>query len=358
MHYDTILLRAARDGVTSDLVDRINRWLREKDNGLLIVWGNCTSDRVLFPSLTLDAINEPFLWEEEVRFATQERVEETYKDRRGRTRSRMTWPHVETFRDANGETVEDPVSRLHNTISGNVEPLIATKDDNAILARWKAPPGVKSVVVFDGAYPAGPKYVEALEEVILEIDEERGSGIKRNRWWGHTIYENDKFVVDVATGQLRMFHEERPRQHRGVDIITGVINPEVKHRESALILKDYVGPYAGGKGDWAVMAREKLKEMTVESENRLRVSADGVTRISHIGPEPIGLEDPAGFEEVKNQVTVWKKMREGLPAYSTNEVDGGRELHVWSPEPFTVVTGKKDEEDTEPQKGMPALPLP
>ena len=358
MHYDTILLRSSNDGVTSKLVERINRWLREKENGLLIVWGDCTSDDVLFPSLTLDAIEEPFLWEEDVRFAVQKRVKETYRDRRGRERTRMNWPKVETFRNAAEETVEDPVSRLHNTVSGDVEPLITTSGGKAILARWKAPTEVKSVVLFDGAYPAGPAYTGALEEVVLAIDGERGSDVQRNRWWGHTIYENDRFVVDVATSQLHRFHEERPRRHRGVDIITGAINPVVKHRESALILKDYVGPYAGGRGDWAVMAREALKEMTVESENRLRVSAEGVTRISHIGPESIGLEEPAGFEEVENQVTVWKKMHENQPAYSANEVDGGRELHVWSPDPFTVVTGKEDEEGAEDEQDMPALPLP
>ena len=337
MHYDTILLRASRDGVTSELVNRINRWLREKEGGLLIVWGNCTSEKVLFPSLTLDEIEEPFLWEKDVTFTVQKRIEETYKDRRGRKRTRTNWPPMKSFRNAAGELVKDPVSRLHNTISGNVRALIETKGGEAILARWETPEEVKSVVVFDGAYPAGPVYTGALENEILAIDEERGSDVKRNRWWGHTIYENDRFVVDVATGQLHMFHKERPRQHEGVDIITGVINPEVKHAESALILKDYVGPYAGGKGDWAVMAREALKEMTVESENRLRVSAEGVTRVSHIGPESIGLEEPAGFEEVENQVTVWKKMHEGQKAYSINEVEGGRELHVYSPDPFTVL---------------------
>ncbi|MFP4027335.1 MAG: HEAT repeat domain-containing protein [Candidatus Brocadiia bacterium] len=340
-NYDTILLRSSNDGVTSELVERINQWLRNKKDGLLIVGGDCTSDKVLFPSLTLDEIDAPFLWENDIAFHVQKRVKQTYKDRRGRKRTRKNWPAMKELRKADGELVKDPVSRLHNTISGEVKPLITTKAGKAILARWKAPPEVKSVVLFDGAYPAGPEYTAALEKVILRIDEERGSDVKRNHWWGHTIYENDKFVVDVATSQLHMFHKRRPRQHKGVDIITGVINPEVRHRESALILKDYVGPYAGGKGDWAVMAREALKEMKVKNPGELYVEADGVTRISHIGPEPIKLEDATGFEEVENQVLVWKMMREGTKAYSQNEVNGGRELHVYSPDPFTVLTGSE-----------------
>ena len=336
MHYDTILLQSSRDGVTSELVQGINHWLRNKDGGLLIVWGACSSDNVLFPSLTLDEVDAPFLWEDTVEFQRPAWIEETYKDRRGRQHTRTVRPPLEAFRRKGGDEATASGARLDTTFSGNVAPILTTAGGDAVLARWQAPDAVRSVVLFDGASGAGPAYTEALEEAILALDRERGSTVKRNPWWGHTIYENDQFVVDVATSQLRAFHDARPRQHKGVDVITGVINPRVHHGECAMILKDYVGPYAGGKGNWAVMARQKLKEMTLETPQRLRVEAAGVTRITHIGEQEIRLANAADFEEVKNQVVVWKRMREGKPAYSRNALDGGRELHVYSPTPIVV----------------------
>ncbi len=337
MHYDTILLRASGHGVTAALVAKVNQWLHEKENGLLVVWGPCHSKKHLFPMFHLDPVKAPFLWEKSVQFHPREQITETYKDRRKRTRTRRTWPHLTAFRTAGGETVEDGETRLACTFSGAVAPLIATGDKHAVLARWKAPDEVKSVVLFDGAAGAGPIYTGALEQAILAMDEERGADVQRNRWWGHTLYETDQFVVDVTTSQLPTLHQARPRKHKGVDVITGVINPEVRHGQCAMVLKDYVGPYAGGKGDWAVLARKELLAMERLSPKRLKVHAKGVTRVSHIGPEAIRLADPDGFEQVENQVFVWKQMREGKRAFSTNDVDGGKELHFVSPDPVVVV---------------------
>ena len=337
MHYDTILLQASHDGVTSELVDGINHWLRTRENGLLIVWGRCTSDKILFPSLTLDDIDEPFLWEDSVEMRGAEWVEETYKDRRGRQHKRRVRPPLQAFRAPDAEQTPSK-ARLDSTFGGAVTPLLTTVDGKAVFARWNAPEAVKSVVLFDGVAGAGSAYTEAVEAQILAVDEQRGATVRRNPWWGHTLYENDQFVVDVATSQLNALHAARPRTHQGVDVITGVINPEVRHGECAVILKDYVGPYAGGRDNWAVMARERLTDMTVEGPDRLRVDATGVTRITRIGPEPIRLANSAEFEAVDNQVLVWKRMREARKAYSRNKLDGGWELHVYSPDPVTVVT--------------------
>ncbi|MFW6336574.1 MAG: HEAT repeat domain-containing protein, partial [Phycisphaeraceae bacterium] len=340
MHYDTILLRRSSDGVTSGLIKGINRWLREKEDGLLVVWGDVTSEKALFPEITLESVEQSFPWEAGVQFQRSETTEETFKDRRGREKTREVRPRLSEFTDAAGKVAVDEETAVFSTVSGDVEPLIRTSDGKAILARWNAPEDIQSVVLFDGGTSAGPVYTQALESAILAIDEERGSDVKRNRWWGHTIYETDAFVVDVATSQLKTLHDARPRQHEGVDVITGVINPTVHHGECAMILKDYVGPYAGGKGNWAVLAREQLVKMEPRSDSRLDVEAQGVTRVTRIGDDPIRLAGEAGFERVENQVMVWKKMREGQPAYSINKLDGGWELHVFSPEPFTVVAGQ------------------
>ena len=339
MHYDTILLRHSSDGVTPGLVEGINRWLRTKEGGLLVVWGDVTSEKTLFPEITFDRVEQPFAWESGVQLQRAPTTKETYQDRRGREKTRTVRPALADFTNAGGERLTDGETAVFSTVRGDVEPLLRTSDGKAILARWNAPEDIQSVVLFDGATAAGPVYTEALEDVILAIDEARGSDVKRNRWWGHTIYETDAFVVDVATSQLETLHDARPRQHEGVDVITGVINPTVHHGECALILKDYVGPYAGGKGAWAVMAREQLLQMEPRSDSRLDVEAKGVTRVTRIGDDPIRLAREAGFEQVENQVMVWKKMREGQPAYSINSLEGGWELHVYSPEPFTVVTG-------------------
>jgi hypothetical protein len=122
-----------------------------------------------------------------------------------------------------------------------------------------------------------------------------------------------------------------------VDIITGVINPTVAHGECALVLKSYVGPYAGGLGDWAVMARSELKEMKLLGEGTLRVHARGVTRVTHIGEQAIALKDATGFEKVEGQLDVWKAMWQGRRAYSVNALPGGRELHFVSDAPVVIV---------------------
>ncbi len=337
LHYDTILLRASRDGVTADLVAAVSRWMREKRNGLLVVSGPVTSEHVLFPALTLDRIEAPLPWEREVQITVREPVTETSRDGRGREQTRQASPPPLAFQCPGQARAEDTETRVQCTFAGAVEPLITTDAGEALLARWRAPAAVTSVVLFDGADEAGPAYTEALETTILAIDRARGSSVARNRWWGHTVYENDQYVVDVASPQLRSLQAARPRRHAGVDVISGVINPEVRQGESALILKDYVGPYAGGRGNWAVLARQALKAMTVHDDGRLTVEAVGVTRVTRIGPEPIRLENPDGFERVEHQIRVWQRMGEGKPTYSLNAIEGGHELHLFSPRPFTVV---------------------
>ncbi|MFW5856257.1 MAG: HEAT repeat domain-containing protein [Planctomycetota bacterium] len=335
MQYDTILLKDSRDGVTPELVEAINRWLQTKEGGLLVVSGHLDSDHLLFPMLRLQETAPAFLWESGLQVARTRRVEETYTHRR-KQRTRVVPPHLKAFRVGGAERA-DTETRLDCTYAGAVDPLITTTDGQAILARWQAPAGVKSVVLFDGASWAGPVYTEALESAVRAIDRERGSDIVRNRWWGHIVYENDAFVIDVASSQFPTLHEARPRQHRGVDSITGVINPEVRHRQCAVILKDYVGPYAGGKGDWAVMARHELKAMTLEAPDRLRVHAIAPTRVSHIGPEIIRLRTTDGYEETDTPIALWKLMREGKRGYCFVEIEGGRELYYVDPDPVVVI---------------------
>ncbi len=334
--YDTILLRASRDGVTPALVRELNRWVREKAGGLLIVSGALDSGNLLFPEL-LGGEPVPFVWDDDVQATRVAHVEEATRDRRGREETRQVPPPVGTFSCA-GIRHADEATRVEATFGGRIVPLIETADGAALLARWESPAEVRGVVLFDGAAGAGPVYTEALETAVLAIDRERGSRVMRNPWWGHLTYENDAFVVDVATRQFRALQEARPRRHTGVDMITGEINPEVRNGECAVIFKDYVGPYAGGRGNWAVLARRALTAMTAESANRLRVEAEGVVRITRIGPEPIRLGDADGFAGVANQVEVWRLKTKGQPAYSANAIDGGYELHVYSPSPFTVVT--------------------
>jgi hypothetical protein len=208
-----------------------------------------------------------------------------------------------------------------------------------VLALWRNPAKAKAVVLFDGAAEAGPIYTGALEKVVLDLDAKRNAQIKRNRYWGHVCWEDERFVVDVATSGYSALQAARPRQHRGVDIISGDINPLVEHDSSALILKNYVGPYAGGMGDWAVMAREELKEMALLNAGTLRVHARGVTRVSHVGDQPIVLKEAAGFQKVEGQLDVWKAMWEGKKAFSVNDVPGGRELHFFSPDPVMLMAG-------------------
>lgn len=338
MQYDTILLDASGYGVTTALVTRINQWLREKDGGLLILSGAVTSRKRLFPMLTLDDSTEPFLWEEAVTPTVLKRTDSVEVGRRRSKRTVMYPPRMQSLAVApSGETLKDGMTRVGCTYAGAVEPLVTAAEERVALARWRAPAAVKCVVLFDGAFMAGPVYTGALESIIKALDKERGSSVRRNPYWGHTIYETEAFVVDVATTQLQSLLAARPRQHRGVDVVTGVINPTVTRGECALILKDYIGPYAGGKGDWAVLARKELKAMEVKGPMELAVHAVGVTRVTHIGPQAIRLSATEGFAEVEDQIQVWKAFREGKPAYSLNDVKGGKELHFVSPEPVVVL---------------------
>jgi len=265
------------------------------------------------------------------------RVEETYKDKKGQEQKRQSFPRLGAF--TGGPEGGDDFTRVRCTYAGKVEPLIVW-DGKAVLALWQAPAEVKATVLLDGATEAGPVYTEALERAVLDLDKKRNATAKRNRYWGHVVLENEQFVIDVATSGYTVLQAARPRQHRGIDIINGDINPLVKHSSSALILKNYVGPYAGGMGDWAVMARTELKEMKLLDADTLRVDARGVTRVSHVGDQAIALKDAADFEEVENQIDVWKAMWEGKKAFSLNALPGGQELHFSSPEPVTIlVTG-------------------
>ncbi|MHC4885513.1 MAG: HEAT repeat domain-containing protein, partial [Planctomycetota bacterium] len=283
MKYDTILLRACIDGVTRPLVEKINAWLTTKENGLLILWGDVNARTTQFAAFGTEPVGERFLWDGDVTVENNPYSEVVFKERRGKKviERRYNLPPAMKAFTMNGTETNDGETRVHSTVSGKVTPLIMA-GGKAVLARWQAPAAVKGVVLFSGASTAGPIYTEALEKVITGIDAERKSVVTRNRYWGHVVYENNRFVVDVAGRQFGTLLKARPRQHRGVDIVTGVINPRVAENESALILKDYVGPYAGGRGDWAVLARKKLRSMTVEGETRLRVDAVGVTRVSHI----------------------------------------------------------------------------
>jgi hypothetical protein len=221
-----------------------------------------------------------------------------------------------------------------------VQPLI-TRQGKTVLARWKTPPEVRSLVLFDGAVEAGPGYTEALERIFQHIDRERGARIERNRYWGHVSLETSQFLVDVATSGYHALQAARPRPLQGVDIITGVIHPTIRHGECALILKDYVGPYAGGKGDWAVMASSALEEMTVPDGNTLRIRFRGVARVTHIGEQAIAVRDAAEFEAVENPLRVWERLWQAKKAFHIAEIPGGTEMVVTSEAPVEIrVVGK------------------
>lgn len=341
--YDTLMLLDGVDGVTGTLVRKINEWLRTREGGLLYVCGDLNTRRALFPKLTFDRLTEKFLWEGKVVATAGPQVEEEVNDRRGKAtgQKRRVPAPMGGFRVAGeGEKRTDESARLRFTWDGAIEPLV-TAEGKPVLARWQAPDEVKSLVVFEGVANAGPIYTEALEKVFLALDRERGSKVSRNRYWGHVICENEQFVVDVATSGYRSLQAARPREHRGVDIITGVINPTVKHNECALILKDYAGPYASGKGDWAVMAVSELKEMTLLDERTLRVHSRGVTRVTHIGEQEIALKDARNFEKVENQLGVWEHMWKGEKSFSLARIEGGYELHFSSGEPAEIVVSEK-----------------
>jgi len=337
--YDTIMVLDSPYGVSSTLVRKLNEWARRR-SGLLYVCGGLNTRKVLLPGMTFDELEEKLLWEEDVQVSVLPRVEETYKDKKGQEQRRQVFPRLGAF--TGGPEGQDGFTRVRCTYAGKIEPLVA-RDGKAVLALWKAPAEVKATVLLDGAAGAGPIYTEALEKLVLELDKKRASAVKRNRYWGHVVWENEQFVIDVATSGYTVLQAARPWQHRGIDIINGDINPLVKHSSSALILKNYVGPYAGGMGDWAVMARTELKEMKLLDADTLRVDARGVTRVSHVGDQAIALKDAADFEEVEGQIDVWKAMWEGKKTFSVNALPGGRELHFFSPEPVTiVVTGGGD----------------
>jgi hypothetical protein len=333
LRYDTVMVLDSAYGVNSALVGRLNAWLRAR-NGLLYVCGDLNTRTTLLPKLTGDALAEKFLWEEDVVVTVVPRVEEVYKDKDGREAKREAPARMGAFSGA--AQGQDDSTRVRCTYGGKAQALIA-RDGKAVLAMWQDPAKAKGVVLFDGATEAGPIYTEALEKVVLDLDKVRNAAVRRNRYWGHVCWEDDRFVIDVATSGYSALQAARPRQHRGVDIISGDVNPLVQHGSSALILENYVGPYAGGLGDWAVMAREHLTEMTLVSADTLRVRARGVTRVSHVGERPIALKEAADFEQVEGQLDVWKAMWKGKKTFSTNEVPGGREMHFFSPEPVTVV---------------------
>jgi len=341
--YDTIMLLDGVDGVTSALVRKINEWLKTKERGLLYVCGDVNTRKALFPELTFERLEEKFLWEGKVVATAGPKVMEEVKDRRGRKtgRKRRVPARIGEFQVA-GESkkLSDQSARLRFLWKGDIEPLV-THDAKPVLAQWQAPAEVKSFVVFDGVAGAGPTYTEALEGVLLALDRKRGARVSRNRYWGHVICENEQFVVDVATSGYRSLQAARPRERRGVDIITGVINPTVRHNECALILRDYVGPYAGGKGDWAVMAASELKEMTLVDERTLRVHARGVTRVTHIGEQEIVLKSAEDFEKVENQLDVWERMWKGENAFSLAKIEGGYELHFSSDKPVEIVLAEQ-----------------
>lgn len=332
--YDTIIIGPSRAGVTGTMVRKINRWLREK-GGLLVVNGNLHSEKALFPRLIGDPPAAEFQWEEDVTATPYERVEVRWKDRRGREKARMACPQMKAV-TAEGRERTDEMSRVGWHYQGAIEPF-AQREGDTILGVWQAPPEVEATVLFDGGTEAGPVYTEILEKAVLDLDQKRGASVKRNRWWGHVGIENERYVIDVASNGYKALQAARPRQHEGIDIIYGVVDPEVKHNTSTMILRDYVGPYAGGKGDWAVMARKELVEMECPSPDRVNLTTRGVVRVTHAGPGRIALEDTTGFEQVDSQLDVWKLMWDGQPAWSARRIDGGYELHYQSPRPVSVV---------------------
>lgn len=332
--YDTILIGPSRAGVTGTMVRKVNAWLKAK-RGLLVVNGDLQSGKVLFPELIGDPPTEPFLWEDGVKSAVYARVEVRSKDRRGRETVRRACPPVERF-TARGREREDGLSRVGWHYEGAVKPLCQRGDD-VILGVWQGRPGVKALVLFDGGSEAGPVYTEALEQAVLALDEERGAAVRRNPWWGHVGIETERYVIDVASQGYTALQAARPRQHRGIDIIYGVVNPEVKHNSSTLILKDTVGPYAGALGAWAVMARSALVSMRCPSPEQVDLVTRGVVRVTHAGPGRIALLDDEGFARVDSQLDVWKRMWDGEAAYSIRAIEGGHELHYQSPEPVSVV---------------------
>ncbi|MDP6117511.1 MAG: HEAT repeat domain-containing protein [Planctomycetota bacterium] len=336
MRYDTLMLLEGKDGVTSELVAKVNRWLRNKVGGLLYLAGNLNTETALFPELTFDEVKENFPWEGSVRAVAGPTTEEPILDRRKKPTGKMrtVFNRLGVF-EADGKTVTAETSRLRYTWEGDITPLLTHKAD-PILARWNAPAEIKAVVLFDGITEAGPAYTGQLERIILAADKARNASVTRKRHWGHIVMENDRWAIQVAPRGYYPLQKARPRQMKGVDIITGTINPLIQHRAGVLILKDYVGPYAGGKGDWAVMAASELKEMKLLETKRLRVHSKGVTRVTHIGEDPIKLDSRADFEEVENQLDVWKLKWEGKKAYSATQIPGGWELHFVSDEPVSV----------------------
>lgn len=337
MRYDTLILLGGDDGVTSDLVAKINLWLRTKVDGLLYVAGNLNTQTILFPELTFEEVTEKFSWEGSVRAVPGPTTDEPILDRQKKPTGeiRTVFKPLGKF-EANGQSVDADSSRLQYSYEGDLAPLLIHAG-KPILARWKAPADIRSFVLFDGITEAGPAYTEQLEKIVLAIDKERKSTVTRKHHWGHIVMENDLWAIQVAPRGYSSMQKARPRQMKGVDIITGTINPLIQHRAGVLILKDYAGPYAGGKGDWAVMAASELKEMKLLDAKRLRVHSRGVTRVTHIGEKPIKLQNEVGFEKVENQLDVWKLKWEGKSAYSRVQIPGGWELHFVSDGPVVLM---------------------
>ena len=332
--YETIMMLDARDGVTGELVTKLNAWLKSRP-GLLYVCGDVNSRQALLPAFLGEKGPEKFVWEDDVQVTAVPPVTETVKDKQGEHQVQVPAPLGRVTAAGGAEPVDDSETRLSCTYAGKVTPLLV-RDGKPVLAVWHDAAKAAGWVLLDGARAAGPIYTGALEAVVKKLDADRGSTITRNPWWGHVVLENDQFVIDVATSGYGTLQAARPRQHRGVDIITGDINPLVKSGECALVLKNYVGPYAGGLGDWAVMARTALKTMRLAAPDKLEVAADGVVRVSHLGEAALRLEPAADFTQVDDQLLVWKAMWAKQKTYSLNDVPGGRELHFWSPTPVTV----------------------
>ena len=85
------------------------------------------------------------------------------------------------------------------------------------------------------------------------------------------------------------------------------------------------------------MARTALTDMTLENAASLRVQSIGVTRVTHIGPAPLRLAEPAGWTEVPDQLAVWQAHWQGRKAYSRNAVDGGMEFHFICADPVRIL---------------------
>lgn len=333
--YDTIMIKAGPAGVTGTLVDKINRWLRTGKK-LLIVNGDLNSQTTLLPRLLADPPKNAFPWEKSVTATTLPLIKKTIIDRRKKTRVIQVHPPISTFQPRGGKAIPDSLTTLWCAYKGPLDARIKS-DGKTVLGVWREPKLNGSFILFDGAANAGPVYTEQLEKTVLALDRERHASIRRNKYWGHITLVTDAFELDVATSGYQALQKARPWKHRGIDIFYGVIDPEIVSSNATLILKDYIGPYAGGKGNWAVMAREQLVSMKLTSPTRLKLQTRGVTRVTYRGKKTIRLLDPTGFKTVENQLEVWKYMWQKKKAFFCYAIPGGWELTFQSSTPVTIV---------------------